>query len=290
MSLFARFIALCLLLCASAGAQNKILIPERLERETVVDDKGMVQWAEWKPVECPNCVGKGKVKCTTCERFLEEITNCPECKRNEAREVTCRLCAGEGTLPDPLEKASCPGCRGASFLLCTTCGGAGGMRVGDDKRISPCPACRGEGSFPCGACKGARLCETAALKPSLKDAKLKDLQKAMAATDKALEELAKFEAQGGDKARKEVKALIKIWDLAGPNYPPLKRMGKSFEDYMGKIYAGRTFQGSADKEAATMKMQKDASEHYLKHQRRMLELAQKRAEANEEAAAKAKGK
>jgi hypothetical protein len=264
----------------AAGAQQKVLIPEKIERATVTNDKGVTTWAEWKAEKCPNCSGTGKTKCSVCERYPDDVKNCPDCKRVESKETVCRMCAGSGELADPLLKVGCPGCLGAAFLLCTLCGGPGQMRIGGDKNWTACPGCRGDGGFKCGACNGSRLVEPAALKPAMKDASVKDLTKAMAVTDQALKELAAFTPAGGDKARKDVKAMVKTFDAAGAVFPPLKRLGKPFEDYMGKIYAGKQFQGAAEKEASTMTMVKESAEYYLKHQKRMLELAHKRAEAN----------
>ncbi|MEQ1631149.1 MAG: hypothetical protein ABL997_02175 [Planctomycetota bacterium] len=282
--MFAISRLLCLVamfVCAAvSSAQQKLLIPEKLERATVVDENGVTQWAEHKAAECPNCVGKGKVKCTTCERFSEEATTCPDCERKEGHLAVCRMCAGEGTLPDPLEKAMCPGCQGAGFLICTVCAGGGGMRIGGAKQWSDCPACRGSGRFDCGACDGKRHVEGAGLKPSMAEAKDKDLQKAMQATDAALKQLEKYATMGGGKVRKDVKALQKIFESVQSTYPALKRLSDPFEDYMGKIYAGAQFQGSDENEAETIMMVKNSAEYFLKHQKRMLELVQKRAEAN----------
>ncbi len=274
-----------LLLCAFASAQQKALIPEKLERPTAVDDKGVTQWAEHKAEQCPACVGKGKVKCTTCERYPDEVTQCLDCKRADPREATCRMCAGEGTLPDPLEKTTCPGCSGASFLICNVCAGAGGMHIGGAKQRSKCPACGGDGGWKCGACDGKRLVEGAALKPSLKEAKDKDLQKALAATDAVIEQLSKFEPKGGPKARKDMKALVKLLESVQSTYPPIKRSVKPLDDFMSKMYAGSQFQGSEENEAATMKNMAERVTYYLKLQKRMIELAHKRNEANAQAAA-----
>lgn len=276
-----------------AGAvvgQNKVLIPEKIERATVADANGVQQWGPWQAAKCPNCEGKRKVKCPTCERFPDEVKSCIECQRNEKREADCRLCAGAGELPDPLDKVSCPGCRGAGFFLCTICAGAGKLRIGGDKNFGDCVGCRGAGGWKCGACNGARLVEPAALKPAFPSASAKDLAKAAAAADAALKELEALTPAGGDKARKEVKAMVKAFDAAGAVFPPLKRLGKPFEEYMSKIYAGKQFQGSAENEAQTMTMVKTGAEYYLKHQKRMIELSQKRAEANAKAAAEQKGK
>jgi hypothetical protein len=273
-----------LLLCLAASAQQKVLIPEKIERPTVVDDKGVTQWAEHKADQCPACVGKGKVKCTTCERYPDEVTQCLDCKRADPREAVCRMCAGEGTLPDPLEKASCPACSGASFLLCTVCAGSGGMFIGGAKQRSKCPACSGDGGFKCTACDGKRLVEGASLKPSLKEAKDKDLTKAIAATDAAIEQLSKFEPTGGQKSRKDMKAFVKILESVQATYPPIKRSVKPLDDFMSKMYAGSQFQGSDENEAATMKNMAERVSYYLKIEKRMLQLAQKRNEANAQAA------
>jgi hypothetical protein len=283
MPAIARLIAFVLSLgfvVAAAGAQQKVLIPERLERATVTDDKGATNWADWKADKCPNCSGTGKVKCTVCERFGDDADKCPDCKRVESRETVCRMCAGTGELPDPLLKVGCPGCTGAAFLLCTVCAGGGRLKINGAKNWSACPACRGDGAWKCGACAGKRLVEPAALKPAMKDASVKDLAKAQAVTDQALKELAALTPTGGQKARKDIKALVKTFDTAGSVFPPLKRLGKPFEDYMGKIAAGSNFQGSEENEAETIAAVKQSAEYYLKHQKRMLELAHKRAEAN----------
>jgi hypothetical protein len=270
-------------------AQQRILIPEKLERPTTTDDKGVVQWAPWKGEKCPNCQGAGKHKCFVCERLLDEMTFCIDCKRTKERLVTCRMCNGTGALVDPLETAPCPGCRGASFLLCTICQGTGKGRLQGEKNWGDCVGCRGAGGWKCGGCNGNRFVEPPALKPSWKDATPKDLAKLQAAADAALKELEAVTPAGGETARKEVKALVKAFDTASA-FPAMKRLGKPFEDYLGKIYAGRNFQGYQENEARTMTMVKECAVYYLKHQKRMLELMQKRAEANAKLAGEQKGK
>jgi hypothetical protein len=52
------------------------------------------------------------------------------------------------------------------------------------------------------------------LKPSLAEAPEDKLKKAAATVDEALKELEKFSPAGGVKARKEVKALCKVFDDA----------------------------------------------------------------------------
>lgn len=283
-------LVLALAFGSAVAAQDKVLIPEKIERTTAADDKGVLRWTEWKGERCPNCSGTGKHKCTVCARFIDEIDSCVACKRTEEREVTCGMCAGSGTLPDPLEKAPCPGCRGASFLQCTVCGGSGKSRVSGEKNWGKCVACRGDGGWKCGGCNGARLVEPAALKPSFKEAGVKDLQKAIAVTEQALKNVEGVQLVGGQDSRKSVKALVAAFEPAGSTHPALKRLAKPFEDYMGKIYAGRTWQGWEEKEAETMGMIRERVQYYLRHQKRMLELALQRAEANAKAAEEAKGK
>jgi hypothetical protein len=287
---------ICLLFGVVAGlrAQDEPVLkfyhPEKYERATKTDDKGLTQWDEHKPEKCPTCSGTGKAKCTTCVRMPEENTICPECKRNKDREVVCRACAGTGAMPDPLEKALCPACQAASFLLCMICHGGGQLKIDKAKQWSACPGCRSEGGYKCVVCNGTRLVEVAGVKPSLKDANAAALAKAIATTDQALRDLSAFSPAGGDKARKEVKTLAKILETAGSAHPSLKRTVKPLEDYMGKIFAGTNFQGHEEHEAEAMNLVKANSEYYLKHQKRMLELAHKRAEANEKLLAAQKGK
>jgi hypothetical protein len=184
----------------------------------------------------------------------------------------------------------CPACFAASFLLCTVCGGGGRLKIEGGNIWSACPACRGEGGFKCTVCSGSRLVEVAALKPSLKDANLKDLAKAATAVDASLKALEAVAPKGGDGARKEVKAMVKALEPAQGAFPPIKRTIKQLEDYLGKIYAGRQFVGSEENESESMQLVQQGAVYYLKHQKRMLELVQKRAEANAKVQAEQKGK
>ena len=151
MSLSIRFFVLCLALlvgtAARAQVEFKFVHPEKFERATKTDDKGMEQWAEHAKLECATCSGTGKTKCPTCERFADDATHCIECKRSKEREVPCRACGGTGSVPDPLEKVLCPGCRGAGFLPCMVCKGGGRPKVGEAKQWSAGPARRGEGGY-----------------------------------------------------------------------------------------------------------------------------------------------
>ena len=130
-----RLLPLCALLLTALAttlpAQDptayKIPIPDKIERATVTDDAGKLQWADLSKLEgeakeqlrCPTCAGKKTQECPFCAR-LEHIEKCPECEHapdEEKKPTTCRTCAGEGTLPDPLEKAPCPYARAVfSFI------------------------------------------------------------------------------------------------------------------------------------------------------------------------------
>jgi hypothetical protein len=270
-----------LVLCAArAEAQVRHFSPDRFERATVTDAEGRIQWAEHAEVKCPTCTGTGKHKCTTCERFPDEATKCPDCGKKEAKEAVCHACAGTGRFPDPLEKALCPGCMGAGHIVCGNCPGTGILKVGDDKRWSDCPGCRGDGFFKCPACNGARLVGVASLKPSLKDANAATLQKALKQTDELIKELAAFTPQAKN-SRKESKELAKIIQSGDKLYPALKPTSKALDELMKWTFPGANFQGQAEREVQSMQRMQASVDYYLKHQKRMMELALKRAEANE---------
>jgi hypothetical protein len=292
--LLAWLLPLCCLAALTAQKQEAVEIrypiPERFERATKTDDKGLEQWAPWDQPKCTTCAGKGKTKCATCERFHDDAKHCVECKRNKDRETGCRTCGGLGYWPDPLEKVTCPQCMGAAVTVCHTCAGGGQIKItGGGDRWTNCPACRGDGGWKCATCNGARVVETATLKPSLKEANSQTLAKAIAATDKVLAAVTAFTPTAKD-SRKEVKEFGRIVGEAGPLFPPMKRIGKALEDVMGKVYGGNQFQGHEEAEANTVGSFKAHTEYYLKHQKRMMELAQKRAETNEKVLAESKAK
>jgi len=276
----------CLLLLSLLFAATAVLpaqrypIPERIERPTKKDEAGLEQWVKWPAPKCPNCKGVGKTTCITCERFSDDSKTCPECKRVEKLQAPCRVCAGEGTIADPLKTAICAGCRGASFMICTVCGGGGRLKVGGAKRWSDCPACRGDGGFKCTGCNGKRVMASLKLKPSMQDAPPDKLKKAMKDLDKMIGMFEKIQPVGGNKSRKVVKAIGKAFDAGKKIHPSFKDLSKLSKTYMGKIAAGAQFQGHEETQANTIKMIKSNAERYLKHQKRMMELALKRAEAN----------
>jgi hypothetical protein len=288
-SLKTSLLLLSLLFAAAATlpAQGaRFLIPERIERQTEADDQGLQQWAKWPALKCPSCKGAGKAACQTCARFGPDAKSCPECKRVKGLKAPCRVCAGEGKIPDPLEVAPCAGCMGVSCLVCTVCGGAGRLKVGGAKRWSNCPSCRGKGGFPCTGCKGKRVMTSLQLKPSMMEAPLDKLLKAMKDLDKMIALFDKITPVGGNKARKVVKEFGKAFAAGKKLHPAFKNLGKLNKSYMSKIFAGANFQGHEENEANTFKMLKTHAQYYLRHQKRMMELALKRAEANAAAAGK----
>lgn len=267
---------------APLSAQGaRYLIPERIERATEEGEDGRLRWAKWPAPDCGSCKGTGKSVCATCARFSKEAKDCPECGRKDPKHLAaCRACAGKGKIADPLDEVPCAGCMGSGMFLCTVCGGGGQLKVGAAKRWSKCPACRGAGKFDCGGCAGERVMSSLVLKPSLRDAELDKLQKAMKSVDASIDLFGKFTPSGGTKARKSIKELGKAYDALKKIHPAWKGMSKATKNYMGKIFAGAQFQGHEENEANTMNLLKSNAEYYLKHQKRMLELAIKRAELN----------
>jgi len=267
-----------------AAQGTRYPIPERIERKTEGGDGGAQVWTKWEAPDCGHCKGSGKATCGTCARFAKDAKNCPECGRKDKNLLTaCRACAGTGKISDPLDQAPCAGCMGSGIFLCTVCGGGGQLKVGGAKRWSKCPSCRGKGGFKCGGCNGKRVMKSLAIKPSLRDAELEKLQKAKESVLASLKLFNAFSPVGGTKARKEVKALGKCYDELKKLHPSFKGMPKATKGYMSKIFAGAQFRGHEETEANTMKQLKTNAEYYLKHQKRMLDLAIKRAELNADA-------
>lgn len=269
---------------AAAPAQDiRYIHPEKYERATKTDDAGLVQWDAHKEIQCQTCSGTGKIKCPTCERFYDDAEHCIECARK--KETVCRSCGGLGHFPDPLEKVLCPGCKGAGFIECGLCSGGGRIKSesGGD-RWSRCPACRGDGGWKCQGCKGERLVDAVQLKPSLKEANVQTLDKAIATTDEVLAELGKWSPGEHRSSRNAVKELLKVIKAAHGVYPVLKKTDKTCEEAMNKTYGGAQYQEQAEREGAVMGGYKDSVDYFLRHQRRMMELAKKRQEANEKVA------
>lgn len=287
--LLSLFVAASATLSADLSAQGpRLKHPERTERPTEADANGLQQWAKWPAPKCPLCKGVGKSKCVTCERFEKDAKDCPECQRKDKEKqlTTCRICIGEGTIPDPLKVVPCAGCVGAGMWLCTVCTGGGQLKVGGAKRWSKCPACRGAGGWKCTGCNGKRMMKPLATKPPIDVAPPDKIKKTLKSIDDTLALFEKFTPVGGTKARKAVKELTTAFDSFKKVNPSFKGLSKQAKTYMSKIFAGANFQGHEENEANTMKMVKENAIYYLKHQKRMTELALKRAELNAEKAGK----
>jgi hypothetical protein len=267
--------------CVAIPSQGaRYLIPERIERATEEGDDGLQQWAAWPKLKCPSCKGVGKSTCATCARFPLDAKECPECNRAKKLLAPCRVCAGKGTIADPLKFAPCAGCMGAGILICTVCGGGGEIKVGSAKRFSSCPSCRAKGAFPCTGCKGSRQMASLQLKPSMAEAPLDKLKKAMKDLDKTIKMFNDFVPVADNKTRKQVKSLEKAYQSAKKIHPGFKDLAKLAKSYMSKVFAGAQFQGHQENEANTMNRLKANADYFLKVQKRMMELAIKRAEAN----------
>ena len=266
---------------AQKDGKIQMVLPDKFERATAADAQGLLQWADYKPENCPNCNGNKTVDCPHCGRF-DDNKKCIECQMK--KKATCRACGGLGHFPDPLDKVVCPGCLGAGFFNCFVCGGRGVMKVtGSGDKLFDCVGCKGEGGFKCTVCNGARLVEVATFKPSLKETTaVPALQKAKDQIDAALKALAAA-VPDGKNSRKDVKEYARIVTPATAALAPLKRCPKALEDVMNKIYAGSIYIGHEDHEADAIKQWQANTDYYLKHQQRILELCIARAEQNAKA-------
>ena len=281
-SLFALLALLTLVPALDAQrARQKTIDPvPPAERKVETDDKGKQQWAKWQGGACPMCRTAKKIACPTC-KDLEHAKSCPECgtkKKPMPKQAPCRMCAGVGTLPDPLEKAPCPGCAGASVFPCAGCGGEGNYPVqGGGKKRQKCAVCRGHGALKCGVCKGRRLVESAKL---LAKDNLKKLKAARNAAEDALTKVKDWKPLA-TKARKDVKEFQKMIKSAAKDLAPLKRVSKAMADLVKDVSKMDVYRGAADRKSRSMRMMAQFTAWYLKHQVKILDLAVKRVEHNE---------
>lgn len=293
-----------LALCAGfAHAQDNpgqyaIPIPERWERPVVTDEDGLQQWADLEEyskkqenrdrLRCPTCKGTGKQACPFCWR-MEHHEECPECHTghdadDDDKVTKCRTCAGEGTIPDILLKAPCPGCAGAGITRCHVCGGEGSYTTSAaNGRRSKCPVCRGPGSFPCGVCKGEKLVEPPKMKPSVGEAELDDLKAAQEELVQIAAKVAAIASEGD--ARKDSKKWGDALKKGAKLFPPMRPLLKDLEDNTKDLGKGSIFTQYKEMVTNHTNERKAAVEYYIKHQQRLLELCIARAEHN----AKARG-
>jgi tetratricopeptide (TPR) repeat protein len=129
MSLARAFYLLIPLALASLARGQSIA--ELLPPSMKLDDKGLLQWTEFRATPCTHCKATGQTPCTFCA---------------DARDTKCSVCADTRT-------AVCVACRGTRKSLdpflsrrCSFCGGHG--RRGSQKSTVECELCAGKGHLP----------------------------------------------------------------------------------------------------------------------------------------------
>lgn len=264
---------------ASSQTRERIPPPE-FERETVVDDAGLQQWAEYK-VKCEPCGGRGKNTCAGCKGLEEVIPNCTEC--GGTRIAPCRTCGGGKILPDPLVEMSCPFCRGSGWYNCAQCKGAGTYNTTDqlgNKNSLVCRACDKKGRYECSACEGDRLLPTLRLKKkNAGEAKAKDLVKLRSSLRECLEALQAFEPlERGFKSLDAYEAIMKSY---GKKLPPLKASVDQLEIVLkGLRKVAAAYQGYEAKNTFEVLVIKDRTVYLLQYNLRVLDQSVARLEFN----------
>tara|TARA_R110002126_G_scaffold12416_17_gene54059 strand:- start:1045 stop:1953 length:909 start_codon:yes stop_codon:yes gene_type:complete len=227
---------------AAPVPQEKSLqkIPDQTwERETRIDADGLMQFVEYD-VKCEVCRGTGTWNCLRCERWQDKNETCLEC--NKTKKATCRTCAGNKKLHDPLEAMICVFCspyyeEASGLVDCVLCGGGGKIIVTDkdgNSNSSKCGSCKGEGRFACAVCEGTRVIESVKVKkksPGI--AKLKDIMKVHEGLTTILAEVEAFEPIA--RSSKNDKALEAIFKKHGKSFPPLKGMMEMLETVAGGL-------------------------------------------------------
>lgn len=283
-------ILIAALFSVAPGTQERSLlkIPEqKLERELVADAEGLKQFAPYE-VKCEACRGTGEWECLHCKRFDNKNETCMECE--VTRKATCRLCAGNKVLHDPIEAIPCLFCTygfdqgGSGFVNCGLCQGGGELGVTDkdgNKTSQKCGSCKGEGRFPCAVCDGSRIIPTVKVKKKpATEAKAKDLHKVRDGLAAVLVEFEGFEpiARSG-KNDKKIEGFIKKHKKT---FPPLSGMFESLETIAGgQTKAGAGFAAYEQNLVHTYKVFRDKTIYLLRHQLLVLDACIERAEFNE---------
>ncbi len=254
------------------------ILPPRVDRITAPDENGLQQWVKFEARDCPVCKGTGKTECQRC-KDLKDVHACLEC--NLTHECPCHTCGGTGKLPDPFEKALCPGCNGAGSFPCVTCGCKGTyVLVGSGGRPQKCVACRGDGGFPCEVCGGKRLVDIVRVRGGVEDAKLEDLQAVREKIEETIVAVKDFTGLG--TTRKDTKDYGKALAPAARFCPPLKKAAEMIDDLMMKQLArGDRIDGNDELKQAAFQRFRACNLSYLEHQIKVLDLCIARQEANQ---------
>jgi uncharacterized membrane protein len=280
--------ALVLLVVGSSFAlQAREKIPDHsFERETVVDEQGLQQWAPWDEV-CPQCKAVKEIECPLCKD--RDVPNCMECGGDQ--RAVCRVCAGSGRYPDPMEKIMCPYCRGAAIYPCAQCWGAGSFGVTEangNSRREKCRGCKERGGYDCVPCEGTRVIETVKIKKKpLAEASLEALKEKREALEEVLEVVENFEH--GKNHRKTDKAFSAALKKPAKEFPVIKPMLELFEEvYKGFVKAGTGYEGFDGKITHQFYIFQDRLTWHLRHQILVLDKEIARAEFNESVNAESK--
>lgn len=264
---------------ATAQTRERIAPPE-FEREVVVDDAGLQQWAEYK-VKCEPCGGRGKDTCQGCKGAEEIYPNCTECKGK--RTAPCRTCGGAKILPDPLVEMSCPFCKGSGWYDCGQCRGPGSYFTTDqegNREDIVCRACDKKGRYKCIPCNGKRLLPTVRLKKKLPGkAKGKDLIKIRESLRECLKQVTEFEpAKRASKTIKLYEAEVKTY------FKKLPAMKSSAElltiVIKGVRKVGDAYEGFEAKNTFQILLMKDRTVYMLQRNLRALDQSIARVEHN----------
>ena len=268
--------------CGALVAQRDgaIRIP-KVERATVLDDKGLKQWAEFEAKECPKCLGTTTHECEHCKE-LEHGKECLEC--DFTRRSVCRLCAGSGKTYDPLEWAVCPGCMGGTVFPCLLCLNEGDLAVNGLKGRRRCESCKKAGGFKCSVCKGKRRVRGLVLKPNLSRASLRALTAAKANVEKSLQMLKDFTPS--TNTNKDLKAYEQALAPVGRELPAMRQAKTMVSTVLKAMSKGDHWTQNATRKASGFQRFSIYHQVYLMHQLQVLDLCIARAEFNQKASKK----
>lgn len=138
---------LCALVLSAALLPQTIedILPPGIERT----ESGALRWRAFRPVDCENCGGSGRIDCRHCSLLPE--ASCGFCRDGDAE---CHCCAGNATALDPFLEFACLACAGSGRFACPECNVPRGVRrAGDPKRRDPCARCT-DRAVACPLCDG----------------------------------------------------------------------------------------------------------------------------------------